>query len=113
MPGCLKVLPAGVLMAERHGVLGIGGVAARVDDHVEVGQLGHAGDDALHLLVGRVGACERLLRVLDERLHARAVLLQQLVVVEVGRLGQLVVALGAARGSSPSRAFRRSVCSSR
>ena len=83
------------LDAEGHGVLGIAGVAAGVDDHVVVGERRGARDHALHLLVVRVGLAEVRLGLLDEGLDLVAVLLQQLLVVEVLRLGELVVLLRA------------------
>ena len=61
----LELLAGLRLERERHGVLGIGGVAAGVDDHVVVGERRHAGDDALHLLVGRVGLDVVVLEPLD------------------------------------------------
>ena len=65
LPGCLNSLPALVVEAERHGVLGIGAVGAGVDDHVVVRERRDAGDDALHLLVGRVGLDVGALELLD------------------------------------------------
>ena len=60
--------------AERHGALGVRAVGAGVDDHVVVGELGHAGDDALHLLVGRVGLDVGVLELLDRGRDLVAVL---------------------------------------
>ncbi len=93
LPGCLYFLPALVLSVERDRVLGVGAVGAGVDDHVVVGERRDAGDDALHLLVGRVGLDVRALELLDRRLDLLAVLLEQLRVVEVRRLREVVVLL--------------------
>ena len=60
--------------AERHGALGVRAVGAGVDDHVVVGELGHARDDALHLLVGRVGLDVVALQLLDRGRDLLAVL---------------------------------------
>ena len=65
LPGCLNSLPAFGSRAERHGVLGVGPVGAGVDDHVVVGERRDAGDDALHLLVVRVGLDVGALELLD------------------------------------------------
>ncbi len=83
------------LQRDRRRVLRVALVGARVDDHVVVGERRDAGDDALHLLVGRIGRREVLLRLLDERLDVGALVLQQLRVVEVGLLGHRVIRLGA------------------
>ena len=79
--------------AERHGALGVGAVGAGVDDHVVVGERRDAGDDALHLLVGRVGLDVGALELLDRGRDLLAVVLEQLRVVEVRRLGEVVVLL--------------------
>ena len=65
--GLLVLLARLRLDRERDGVLRIARVAARVDGHVVVGELGHAGDDALHLLVRGVGRAEVGLQLLDDR----------------------------------------------
>ena len=90
----LQRLAVRQLEAERDGALGIGGVGAGVDVDVVLGEARHAGDDALHLLVGGVGRDEGVLRLGEQRADLVAVLLQQRVVVEVGRLGERVVLLG-------------------
>ena len=89
--GLLEHLAARELDVERHGVLRVGAVGARVDDHVELRQLGHARDDALHLLVARVGLAPGLLHVLHGRAHVGAALVEQRGVVEVRAFGELAV----------------------
>ena len=64
--------------AERHGVLGVRAVGAGVDDHVVVRERRDAGDDALHLLVGRVGLDVGALELLDRGRDLLAVVLEQL-----------------------------------
>jgi len=76
---------------ERDGALGIGGVGAGVDVDVVVRQPRHARDDALHLLIGRVGLDEDVLGLAEQLLGLTAALLQQSGVVEVDRLREVVV----------------------
>ena len=94
MPGCFSCLPVRGREGEGDGVFGRRGVGAGVDVDVVVGQPRHAGDDSLHLLVGGVGDDEGVLGVGEELLDFVAVLGEQAVVVEVDRLGQLVVLVG-------------------
>ena len=102
LPGCLYVLPAGV--SSENGTALSGSLLSRagVDDHVEVGERGHAGDDALHLLVG--GFAAEVPARLDERLDPHA----------VGRAARVVeVRLRASAwyASAPSRIFTVAVSS--
>ena len=96
----LERAPVLGLDRERDGGLGIRGVAAGVDDHVVVGELGHPGDDALHLLVGGVGALTKVALAsfisfaTSSRCSASSVLLSKSVdggelVVRLGVLAQL------------------------
>ena len=100
--GLLEHLAAGQLDVERHGVLGVRAVGARVDDHVELGELGHARDDALHLLVARVGLAPRRLHVAHGRADVGAALVEQRGVVEARALGQRAIRLALA-GQLPGR----------
>ena len=85
------------LRRDREGnrVLRVARVAARVDDHVVVGELGDARDDALHLLVGGVRRAEVGLELRDDGRDLVGVRGEQPVVVEVDALGEVVVPLGA------------------
>ncbi len=94
MPGCSSCLPARRRQAEGDRVFGRRGVRAGVDVDVVLGQPRHAGDDSLHLLVGGVGGDEGVLGVGEDLLDFVAVLVEQSFVVEVDRLGQLVVLVG-------------------
>ncbi len=89
---------------ERNRVLRVARVAAGVDDHVVVGELGHARDDALHLLVGGVGRAEVGSGApLDDGRDLVGVLGEQPVVVEVDALGEVVVRAGRPRAACRSR----------
>ena len=99
---------------EGHRVLGIVGRArAGVEDDVEAAQRGHAGDDALHLLVLRVGGAVRLLQAGQDRHDGVLLLGPQLRVVEVRGLGRGRSTAASRPGTS--RPMRRApvVCSSR
>ena len=65
-----------------------------VDVDVVLSKPRHAGDDALHLLVSRVGGDEGILGFAEDLLDFLAVLGEQPVVVEVDRFGQFVVLVG-------------------
>jgi hypothetical protein len=88
LPGCSKVRPAGVSMSNGTAFSGSLGVAARVDDHVVLGEARNAGHHALHLLVARVGAREGALRAAHQAPQLGAIALEQPLVVEAGPLGE-------------------------
>jgi hypothetical protein len=103
-------LPVRALQVERHRVLRVlGRGRAGVEDHVVVGQLGHAGHDALGLLVQRVGGTPRPLHAAERAADLVPARAQQRGVVEPLRPGERVVALGLGGQLGGARAQRTGV----
>ena len=94
LPGCSSTSPSGSSRLNETAFSGSEPSRPGVDVDVVLGEPRHAGDDALHLLVRGVRGPVGLLAGGEDLLDLGAVLLEQRLVVEVGRLGELVVALG-------------------